>query len=46
MKVKNNIPDKPKENLNIYEKRFFMMMKLYRIHKMLKAAKIQHVTEK
>ncbi|HVD97887.1 MAG TPA: hypothetical protein VNB90_06755 [Cytophagaceae bacterium] len=30
------------ENLNIYEKRFLLMMKMIKIDKMLKGAKITH----
>ena len=35
-------PRKMPENLNIYEKRFLMMMKMIKIDRMLKSAKIIH----
>lgn len=33
---------KPPKELNVYEKRFLLMMKMIKIDKMLKSAKITH----
>lgn len=42
MKPKSILKIKDNENLNIYEQRFEMLMKLMRIDRMLKSAKITH----
>ena len=46
MKLQNADKNQTKKELNVYEKRFHLMMKLYRIHCMLKNAKITFADSK
>ena len=43
---KNSLAHKNKKELNVYEKRFLMMMKLFRIGQMMKTAKITYPPSK
>jgi hypothetical protein len=42
MKKASNNNDLVKAPQNVYEKRFYLMLKLFRIHQMLKQAKITY----